>query len=64
MPDPTLAELFARDPLRASDQDLDLIIAECRRLREEYKLGAMKLKAEKPKKAKKETQIDLGELLE
>jgi len=63
MSNSTLAELFARDPLHTSDKDLDLIIAECRRLREEHKLGAMKLKAEKPKAKKKETQIDLEDLL-
>lgn len=64
MTNPSLAELFARDPLQASEKDIDQIIEECRRLRAEYKLGAMKLKTEKPKKAKKETQLDLGELLE
>jgi hypothetical protein len=39
MDEPTLAELFARDPFEYSKQDLDRIIAEYREKRKLFNLG-------------------------
>lgn len=44
---PDITELFARDPLKLSDQDLDAIIAKVRWLREMHNLGK---RLPKPKK--------------
>lgn len=74
MSDPAtpIAELFARDPLKLSDQDLDAIIAHLRQSRQRFVAG--NLSAGKPEAKKSVTQkageaalkitgeLDLGEL--
>lgn len=60
--DPKLiAELFERDPLKLSDQDLDLIIRELRADRLDF-LKPDEPKAAKPAKGKKSAAIDLDML--
>jgi len=64
-----IAELFARDPLELSAQDLDAIIARLREQRGQFNLGnaragSMKPKTEKQKQALSlSDKLDLGNLL-
>jgi hypothetical protein len=63
--DPRLiAELFDMDPLKLSDQDLDLIIAEFRSDRMSYLQAPVEKKEAKAKAVKgpKVTQLDLSDL--
>lgn len=45
----SLAELMARDPLKLTDQDLDLIIAELRRKRVDFAKAEAEPKIKKPR---------------
>lgn len=47
-----IAELFARDPLKLSDQDLRVIIERFRAARGQFNLGNMKAGSTKPKTEK------------
>jgi hypothetical protein len=47
-----LSELFDRDPLSLSDQDVAKIIARMREAQAQYELGAKAPVAERPKKLK------------
>ena len=57
-----LSELFARDPLGLSDQDIETIILRIRQNQAQYELGAKAPKAEKPAKTPKTLSLlkDLG----
>lgn len=61
-----IAELFDRDPLKLTDQDLDTIITSLRQQRANFNLGAKaagSMKPAKPKTAKTvAAQIDLASL--
>lgn len=59
----TLAELFALDPLKYSEQDLDRIIAEFRDKRKQFNLGNLQAGSTKPKSAKAEASLELGKRL-
>lgn len=55
-----IAELFARDPLKLSDQDLDAIILKLRGQARQFAAGNMKAgKTVKPKAAKTGLQLDI-----
>lgn len=53
----TIAELYARDPMEHSRQDVERIIAQCREDRARYNAGGKTLR---PKKAAKISLEDLG----
>jgi hypothetical protein len=53
----SIAELMARDPLKLSDQDLDLIIADLRKARSRFVLAGDK-KIGTPAARKSKTQLD------
>ena len=57
-----LSELFDRDPLSLSDQDILKIIARMREAQAQYELGAAKAPTAKPKKTTKAGGLlkDLG----
>ena len=58
-----LSELFDRDPLKLSDQDIDKIIARIREAQAQYELGVKAAPvAPKPKKSTKTESLlkDLG----
>jgi len=57
-----LSELFDRDPLHLSDQDIAQIIARMREAQAQYELGAKAAPAEKAKKSTKTENLlkDLG----
>jgi hypothetical protein len=56
-----LSELFARDPLGLTDQDLDLIVARMREAQTKFDLGVpVAPKAPKAKKATADLLKDLG----
>ena len=63
-----LTELFARDPLELSDQDLDAIIARLREQRSQFNLGNAMAGSMKPKTEKQKAiqsladKLDLGDL--
>lgn len=61
-----IAELFARDPMQLSEQDLDQIIRAFREMRGQFNLGAKAAGSTKPKTEKqiKENAFvkSLGEL--
>lgn len=50
-----LSELFARDPLSLSDQDIDTIVKRMREARAQFELGLKAPVGERPK-AKKSTK--------
>ena len=63
----SITELFSRDPLKMSQQDLDSIIAYLRNARAQYNLGEKSAGNMKPTKAKKSpaekvSSIDLSDL--
>ena len=63
-----IAELFARDPLELSDQDLDAIVARIREQRSQFNLGNAMAGSMKAKPVKKEiadlsSKLDLGNIL-
>lgn len=55
-----IAELFARDPLKLSDQDLRTIIERFRAARGQFNLGNMKAGSTKPKTAKQQQTADVA----
>jgi hypothetical protein len=56
-----LSELFDRDPLGYSDQDVAKIVARMREHQAQYELGAPKVAAKPPKTSKKLDLLkDLG----
>ena len=55
-----IAELFARDPLELSAQNLDQIIARLREQRSQFNLGNAMAGSMKPKTAKQKTVADLA----
>lgn len=57
-----LSELFDRDPLHLSDQDVAKIIARMREAQAQYELGAKAPVAPRPKKSPKTLDLlkDLG----
>jgi hypothetical protein len=55
-----ITELFARDPLQLTDQDLDLIIGKLRELRQQYVQNPKPTTAAKQPKAKAASLEDLG----
>lgn len=65
-----LDELFQRDPLKLTDQDLDIIIAKVRSQLAQFNLDGKSQRPAKPKvkksldepKAAKPSQIDLSEI--
>lgn len=57
-----LAELMSRDPIKVSDQDLDVIILRLRQARAQYNLGAKGAGNPKKTTKPKATTIDLAGL--
>lgn len=55
-----IAELFARDPLDLSDQDIDAIIVKFREQRSQYNMGNAMAGSTKPKTAKQKQVADLA----
>lgn len=57
-----LSELFDRDPLQLTDQDVAKIIARMREAQAQYELGAKVVVAPRPKKTSKTNDLlkDLG----
>lgn len=64
-----VSELFTRDPLSLSEQDLDAIIAKLREQRSQFNLGNAKAGSMKPKTEKQKAisslsdKLDLGNIL-
>lgn len=56
-----IAELFSRDPLSLSDQDLQSIIERFRAARGQFNLGNMKAGSTKPKTEKEKKLDAIGE---
>lgn len=56
-----LAELFARDPLDLTDDDIRSIIEEMRKSRHAFNAGNMKAGSTKPKTEKQKTIASLAE---
>ena len=63
-PTTDIAELFARDPLDLSAQDLDTIIGKFREMRGQYNLGNAMAGNTKPKSAKQKVALDLAAKLD
>lgn len=59
-----IAELFARDPLSLSDQDIDRLVEKFREMRGQYVLGNAMAGSTKPKTAKQKTVEDLASKLD
>lgn len=59
-----IAELFSRDPLELSEQDLDQIIARFREARGQYNRGNAMAGNTKPKTAKQKQVLDLSAKLD
>lgn len=55
-----IVELFARDPLSLTEDDLTHIIAEMRKSRAAFNLGNVKAGSTKPKTAKQKQLSDLA----
>jgi hypothetical protein len=58
-----IAELFARDPLLLSQQDIETIVAEMRKSRHAFNAGNMKAGSTKPKTEKQKAVAALSEKL-
>lgn len=54
-----LTELFARDPLQLTQEDISTIVAEMRKSRQAFNLGNVKAGNTKPKSAKQKQVSDL-----
>lgn len=54
-----IAELFARDPLSYSQQDLDAIITEMRKSRGQFNLGNVRAGSTKPQTEKQKKIADM-----
>lgn len=55
-----VAELFARDPLSLTEDDLTLIVTEMRKSRHAFNLGNVKAGSTKPKTEKQKKLSDLA----
>ena len=58
-----MSELFRRDPLSYSDQDIDIIVARFRESRKQFDLGNKKAGSTKPLSAKQKATEELGSKL-
>lgn len=56
-----IAELFARDPLDLSKQDINLIIEEMRKSRHAFNAGNMSAGSTKPKTERQKKVVELKE---
>lgn len=54
-----ITELFAKDPLQYTEQDLDAIIARFREARRQFNLGNVKAGSTKPKTPKQKVTSEL-----
>jgi hypothetical protein len=63
-PTTDIAELFARDPLQLSEQDLNAIIGRLREQRAQFNLGNAMAGSMKPKTAKAKITQDLASKLD
>ena len=63
-PETDIAELFARDPLQLSDQDIGRMVDKFREMRGQYALGNAMAGSTKPKTAKQKTVADLASKLD
>ena len=59
-----IAELFARDPLSLSDQDIDRIVSKFREMRGQYNLGNAMAGSTKPKTVKQKAALDIASKLD
>lgn len=50
-----IAELFSRDPLSYTEEDLTVIVEEMRKSRKQFNLGNLKAGSTKPKTAKQKS---------
>ena len=60
-PQTDIAELFRRDPLKLSDQDIDQIIEQFRSSRHQFNKGNMKAGSTKPLTEKQKTAKEMSE---
>lgn len=58
-----ITELFARDPLSLSEQDIDTIVAKFRESRKAFNLGNMKAGSTKPPTAAQKKALELKDKL-
>lgn len=58
-----IAELFARDPLQLSQQDIETMVAEMRKSRHAFNAGNMKAGSTKPKTEKQKAVSELSSKL-
>lgn len=58
-----MSELFRRDPLSYSDQDIDIIVARFRESRKQFDLGNKKAGSTKPLSATQKKVEELGNKL-
>lgn len=58
-----IAELFARDPLQLSQQDIETIVVEMRKSRQSFNAGNMKAGSTKPKTEKQKAVAALSDKL-
>lgn len=58
-----IAELFARDPLQLSQQDIETIVVEMRKSRASFNAGNMKAGSTKPKTEKQKAVAALSDKL-
>lgn len=63
-PETDIAELFARDPLALSDQDIGRLVDKFREMRGQYNMGNAMAGSTKPKTAKQKTVADLASKLD
>lgn len=63
-PETDIAELFARDPLELSKQDLTRLVTKFREMRGQYVLGNAMAGSTKPKSAKAKATMDLASKLD
>lgn len=59
-----LSELFARDPLSLSKQDLSTIVAEMRKKRAQFNLGNAKAGSMKPLTEKQKATLEMAKGVE
>lgn len=59
-----IAELFARDPMKLSEQDIEGIISYFRKSRAQFNLGNMQAGSTKPKTEKQKQADQLGKNFE
>jgi len=59
-----IAELFARDPLSLTNEDVRTIVEEMRKSRQQFTLGNAKAGSTKPKTEKQKLMSDLASKLD